>query len=135
MTTAFKGLVVADARITEVVIRDDVALVRLRDWRERAWVLTFGDVTSVEEFGAVNVDLSHIEESIRDPLTDKARQQTDDQFGSGHCFAFVSAWTDEPVLRVVASRVDVAVVGRVRAALDALLGWAASRGHCNVTVR
>ncbi len=108
MTTAFSGLKLSDGRVTEVVIRRGELLVRLQDWRDRALAVTFEDVIGFEGLGAIDADLSHAGESTDDPLIRGACRQADESPEGYHCFSLFSAWTDEPILRIVARRAVIA---------------------------
>jgi hypothetical protein len=70
--------------------------------------VTFEDVVGVEGLGAIGVDLSHPGESTDDPMIQRACRQANESPDGYHCFSLFSAWTDEPILRIVARRFVVA---------------------------
>jgi hypothetical protein len=108
MTTAFRDLRISDGRVTEVVIREGGALVRLRDWQDHLVAVTFDDVIAFEGIGAMDADLSHAQDSTEDPLIRKATGQANESPEGYRCFSLISAWTDEPLLKIVARRAVVA---------------------------
>jgi hypothetical protein len=104
MPTAFNELRVGDGRVTEIVIRRGGVLVHLQDWQERAVAVTFEDVVGFEGLAAIDVDLSHAGESTDDPMIQRACRQANESQEGYRCFCLFSAWTDEPILRIVARR-------------------------------
>lgn len=108
MVTAFRDLRISDGRVTEIVIRVGGVLVRLRDWQDQLVAVTFDDVIAFEGTGAIDVDLSHTEDSTEDPLIQSASGQANESPEGYRCFSLISAWTDEPLLKIVARRAVVA---------------------------
>jgi hypothetical protein len=108
MPTAFSELRVSDGRVTAIVIRRGEVLVHLQDWQERALAVTFEDVVGFEGLAAIDVDLSHAGESTHDPTIQRACREANESPEGYRCFCLFSAWTDEPILRIVARRFVVA---------------------------
>lgn len=108
MTTAFRDLRVSDGRVTEVVIRAGGVLVRLQDWQDHLVAVTFDDVIAFAGLGAIDADLSHVRDSTDDPLIQTACGQANEPPEGYRCFSLISAWTDEPLLKIVARRAVVA---------------------------
>jgi hypothetical protein len=107
MATAFRDLKISDGRVTEVVIRAEGVLVRLRDWQGHLVVVTFDDVIAFEGTGAIDADLSHAQDSTEDPLIQQASSQANESPEGYRCFSLISAWTEEPLLKIVARRAVV----------------------------
>ena len=83
-------------------------MVRLQDWQDYHITVTFNDVIAFEVTGAIDADLSHAQDSLEDPWILKACSHANESPGGYHCFSLISAWTDEPLLRIVARRAVVA---------------------------
>lgn len=111
MIAAFRDLRVSDGHVTEVVIRGGGMIVRLRDWRDHLVAITFDDVIVFEGLGTIHADLSHTRESTDDPLIQTACRQANESPEGYRCYALISAWTNEPLLKIVARQVVVADPG------------------------
>jgi hypothetical protein len=107
-TSAFRDLRISDGEVTEVVIRGGGVVVRLQDWQGHLIAVTFDDVIAFEGIAAIGVDLSHVLESADDPLIQTACRQEGESPEGYFCFSLISAWTDEPLLKIVARRAVVA---------------------------
>lgn len=108
MTVAFRDLRISDARVTEVVVRAGGVLVRLQDWRGHLATMTFDDVIAFVGIGAIDADLSHARDSTEDPLICEAAGQANEGSEGYRRFPPISAWNDEPLLKVVTRRAIVA---------------------------
>lgn len=101
-TSRFRDGNVGDGRITGIVIRGDEALVHLQDGQERAVVLNFAGVVGFEAIGAIGTDLSHAGELPDDPMIPRACHAAGEPADGLHCFTMFSAWSDEPILKIIA---------------------------------
>lgn len=91
-----------DARILEVCARSGGVQVRLKNWRDEIETAVFEDVVGMEAFDWANTDLSHGAERTDDPLLEKSVAIEGEKQDGFRCFAFLSAWNDQPVLKIVA---------------------------------
>ena len=104
----FRDLRVDDGRLIEVVIRPGSVVVNLQDWRGHRVMVTFEDVVAFEGGGGLDTDLSHLADSADDPWILTACARADESPQQCRCYSMISAWTGEPILRVVARRAAVA---------------------------
>jgi hypothetical protein len=102
MTNDFSELRVADGSITKLCVVDGDVQAHLQNWREQRETITFHDVVGLEAFGFLNTALSHVTESANDPLLVRSCSMGGEPANDFRCYAFYSAWADQPVLKVVA---------------------------------
>jgi hypothetical protein len=103
----FKNLKIADGRVIEVqYLRYQLHIICL-NWQERELRLTFDGVVGVEFFDLLDEDLSHISVDQKDTFIQRVHQTSQDETEELLCFSFWSAWSDEPLMRVVANEVAV----------------------------
>ena len=102
MTSTFDEYRFADATITKLVIEDTVARMTVRNWRDEIDVLVFDDVAGIESFSFLNVDLSHGEDLRDDVFLQRCCAAGEEQASEFHCFQLFSAWSESPILKIVA---------------------------------
>lgn len=92
-----------DAAITGVSVSGADLLVAYRDWAEKAWTLRFTDVAGYQWFSPEGRALSHVTVGTDDPFLALACAAADEDGTEGfRVYAFVTAWSDEAILKVVA---------------------------------
>jgi hypothetical protein len=93
----------SDGRIAGIECQQDRLLVRVRDWQGTVYRLSFVDAPGFDAVTLFNEDLSGITVA-KDPAFVQAicSRSGDDPEGQ-ECYAFISAWSDKPILRVVSN--------------------------------
>jgi hypothetical protein len=105
MEQSFTEYRLDDATITMLTMHDADVRLTVRDWKDEIHILVFEDVLGVETMGFLNSDLSHGEELSDDGFLNRCCQIHHEETSSDfHCFAFYSAWSDTPILKIVARR-------------------------------
>ena len=102
MMSGFEDRRLADGSITKLCMENANVRVYLRNWREEVEVLVFNDTIGLEAHGVANASLSHGTETTDDPLLDQSCIVCEDDPKNFRCFSFFSAWTDLPILKIVA---------------------------------
>lgn len=95
-------LKLADGRITKVSIDGSSARVMIQDWREESLILVFHDLVGFEGQAPIHDDLSHGTETKDDPFLEKSCLACEEDPREFRSFLIFSAWTDAPLLKVVA---------------------------------
>ncbi len=104
MEQSFTEYRLDDATITMLTMHDADVRLTVRDWKDQIHILVFEDVLGVETMGFLNSDLSHGEELSDDGFLNRCCQIHEEASSDFHCFAFYSAWSDTPILKIVARR-------------------------------
>ena len=107
MTSTFDEYRFDDATITKLVIEDTVARLTVRNWRDEIDVLVFDDVAGMESLSFINAALSHGEDLKDDEFLQRCCAAGEEQANEFHCFQFFSAWSESPILRIVARSFNV----------------------------
>jgi len=102
MMNGFDERRLADGIITKLSMEDGNVQVSMRNWREENDVLTFNDVIGLEAYGIENDSLSHGTETADDPLVERSCKFCEEDPAGFRCYSFFSAWTDAPILKIVA---------------------------------
>jgi hypothetical protein len=102
MPSDFAGLHLADGTITKLCLGDGDLRIFFCNWREEEQVFLFQEVLGVEAFGATNVDLSHGTVAQQDPFLERSCALAEESPDAFRCFAFFSAWSEDPILKIVA---------------------------------
>ena len=111
MQLSFDDFRIADGVITHISIARGEMDVFFRDWQEKDFELSFGNVIGFDGNNPVQEELSHGKILQDDEFLRRCCVMTGDDPATFHCFAFYSAWTDGPILKVVAERFSVALLG------------------------
>ena len=101
----------ADGEVTAVQSEGNVLRVHLRDWRQRKLTLHFEDVMAYENFGIEGADLSHVACEAGSELRRRTAAAIGEAVEEAKCIAFVTAWSDRPLLRVLARSCEVREAG------------------------
>ncbi|MCP4537141.1 MAG: hypothetical protein GY832_08330 [Chloroflexi bacterium] len=96
-------LQIADGQIVEIHSTREVLVVAFCDWQEQKWQLLFSNVVGIEAFSPEGEDLAGVEIEEDNELTRKAWEVTAEDDSVLRCYIFTSAWSGNPVLRVVAT--------------------------------
>jgi hypothetical protein len=104
MEQSFTDYRLDDATITMLTMHDADVRLTVRDWKDEIHTLVFEDVLGVETMGFLDSDLSHGEELSDDGFLNRCCQIHEESSGEFRCFRFYSAWSDTPILRIVARR-------------------------------
>lgn len=98
----FASLELSDGQVLGVSLSDTELRVLCMDWREAEFTLIFHDVVGIEELGIIGEDLSHGSVDSTDPFIGRACRAAREDAEGFWCFALWSAWSGEPLMRVVA---------------------------------
>jgi hypothetical protein len=102
MMGGFNEQRLADGSITKLCVENTNVRVSMRNWREEEEILVFNDAIGLEAYGIANASLSHGAESTDDPLLGRSCVVCEEDPKDFRCFTFFSAWTDTPILKIVA---------------------------------
>jgi hypothetical protein len=91
-----------DATITKLTVENADLRLFVRNWRDELDVLVFDDVIGVESLSFINSCLSHGNESTDDEFLNRCCSIGNEAPSEFRCFQFYSAWSDTPILRIVA---------------------------------
>lgn len=104
----FATLRLNDAEIIDVTAKREELIVRYRDWQEQKRQIAFSAVAGYQWFSPEGKALSHGVVDDTDPFLRQACEAAEeDSPHDFHLYAFVSAWSDLKILKVVAKRVMV----------------------------
>lgn len=102
----FSKLALNDAEITHVQTEGDALVVTYRDWKEIGHQLRFINVAGYQWFSPEGKSLSHGAVASDDPFIRQACLAADEDGPAGFfAFSFISAWSESPVLKIVAKDV------------------------------
>jgi hypothetical protein len=107
MTSIFNAYRLEDAKITKLVIEDSVARLSVHNWRDEIHILVFHNLAGIECLNFLNVDLSHGEELIEEAFLQRCHALVNERTDKLQCFQFFSAWSESPILKIVASFLTV----------------------------
>jgi hypothetical protein len=102
MNSNFADYRVDDGYIQKLCIVDGNAQVYLLNWREEREIIIFQDVIGLEAYSFTNTSLSHVAEISSDSLLERSTSIEGIQPTEFRCYAFFSAWTNLPILKIVA---------------------------------
>lgn len=92
----------ADATIEKVCVFDGCVRVSVRNWRGEEETIIFKDAIGLAGHGIANAELSHGTETTNDPLMVQCCVACEEDLENFRCFSFFSAWTDAPILKIIA---------------------------------
>lgn len=102
----FDGFRLADAEIESIAVDGDNLRVTYLDWQEQRKGLLFRSVLGYQSFWPEGQALSHGTMEAADPLLDLACRISEEPSSAGYrVFSFVSSWSEEKILRIVAADV------------------------------
>ena len=96
----------SDAVISKLVVGAGRVELHVKDWQEVEHVVVFDDVLLLEDHGVVGKDISHMSSSATDELVNISCERAEEEPGGYRCFSFFGAWSERPVLVVVAATVS-----------------------------
>ena len=100
-------LSLSDAEIINISISDEVVEVEYLDWAEALNKIRFEDVIGFECFSPHRRSLSHlVVEGGADFIAKAVAVSESDSSQVYSAYSFICAWTDLPVLRVVAANIS-----------------------------
>lgn len=82
-------------------------IVVFKDWQEKRWEISFENVIGVESFNVEGEELDGVFEETKSDFIDRSRKLAKEPDAPMKCYAFRSAWNDEPLLRIVATSCEV----------------------------
>ena len=97
----------ADGRITAINGHSGEVRVCCLDWQEKTIILSFNEVIGLTAYSPENVDLSHLSASTEHPAISAALAVAEEDPTNQHCYEFVSAWSGQSVLTIVAQHLDI----------------------------
>ncbi len=92
----------ADGSITKLCMENAKVSVSMRNWREEEEVFVFNDPIGIETYGCINASLSHGTETADDPFLVRSCIVCEDNPKDFRCFSFFSAWSDDPIIKIIA---------------------------------
>jgi len=99
----FKECQLADAEILSVKIFQDSVEVTYKDWKENTEILTFTGAISCLAISPLGESLSHGTVETDDKfLVESCNAADESNYSDFVVFSLVSAWTELPVLKIVA---------------------------------
>ncbi|MEM4725229.1 MAG: hypothetical protein QXP01_09475 [Candidatus Hadarchaeum sp.] len=98
----FATVRVDDARIVKLMLEGATLCLWIRGWQGDKVLIEFTDVIGIEGFEITDVDLGRVHESTTDPLIEKSCSFAGELRDGFNCYSFLSAWNDQPLLKVVA---------------------------------
>jgi hypothetical protein len=101
----FRKLKFADGRLLGLVMNNGSLRIRFVDWQENEHSLIFDDVCGLEMFYTEGEDLSHATVDINNQFIERSSKISKDDVDGLYCFSFYSAWSDDPLVRIVARSV------------------------------
>jgi hypothetical protein len=107
MPTSLNEYRLDDATITKLTVEDAVARMMVRNWQDETHVLVFEDVVGIESMSFINASLSHGEDLANDDFLARCCAVGEEQPTEFRCFGFYSAWSDMPILKIVARSFSV----------------------------
>jgi hypothetical protein len=102
MATSFNRHRLDDATIARLTVEGAVAQLIVHTWQDETQVLIFEDVIGIESMSFINASLSHGEDLANDDFLSRCCAIGEETPTDFHCFVFYSAWSDTPVLKIVA---------------------------------
>ena len=100
-------LSLADATIDSVSLTRGAAIVTCHDWQEKPMRLRFDDPLACEWMSPEDEDLSHLDVKETGDLLSATEAIRQDDSSEYREFVFVSAWTGNAILRIVARSMAV----------------------------
>lgn len=92
----------SDAQVIGLHSRGRSVSVQIQDWQEQTFHLEFSEALAIEAIGVAGEDLSHLSSDGNDPFLHRVCDAMEEEPAGFSCFQFWSAWSDEPVMRIVA---------------------------------
>lgn len=102
MATSFSEYRLDDATITKLTVEAAIVRLKVRNWQEEMHDLVFEDVVGIESMSFINSSLSHGEDLATDDFLNRCCAIAEENPMEFRCFAFYSAWSDLPILKIVA---------------------------------
>lgn len=94
---------VSDNTLKKITSNTDGSVdVYILDWQVKENIIHFNDVSALLSFNSIGCELSHIEESSNDEFKHESQKYTDEDLSEMICFNFISAWTNNAVLKIIA---------------------------------
>lgn len=106
MAIGFTDFRLDDAVITKLTIEGAATRVTVKTWREEQETLVFDDALGIECIAVMNESIHHGVESTDDEFFKRCCAEAKESASEFRCFIFVSAWTNAPILKVVARSFD-----------------------------
>lgn len=103
----FKKLNLADGQVIKFSSLESQFCVDCLDWQGETITLIFDGSVGLELFDIVGEDLSHAEITLDDPFIERSSRIARDNIEGLMCFSLWSAWSNEPIMRIVARSVTV----------------------------
>ena len=97
----------ADGHVLTWSVNTEEVRVHFTNWQEALFTLVFRDVVGIEALSIEGEDLSHGTADSTDPFIERACRVARDDTEGFLCFAFWSAWADEPLMRIVARNFSI----------------------------
>jgi phosphoserine phosphatase len=96
------GIELSDAVISKIVIEAGQVRLHLKDWQEVGHSMVFANVLMIEDYGIVGEDVSHMSCSSSEGVVLEACRRAGEDPSAYQCFSLFGAWSDDPMLRLVA---------------------------------
>jgi hypothetical protein len=100
-------LPVSDGHVQKIIPTPYHLKVIFIDWQEKQWVIEFEELLAFESFCIENKELDSIQIVSGEHYIDRVRKVFEEPDLDATCYAFFPAWTEEPLLRVLAERCQV----------------------------
>jgi hypothetical protein len=100
--SALEKICISDGEIENVKISDDFISVVLRDWKNVLWEIIFDDPIAYEAISAIGESLSELKIESNCGFLEKCKRISGEGVAILFCYSFISAWSEEPVFRVIA---------------------------------
>ena len=100
---------IADGRITEILSRPGIVIIKFMDWQEKKWNIIFDNVLALQCIGYENEDIAEVNNRCSDDFLAQVKKHEgeDEELEGVKCYSFISAWKNEAVLKIVASTTKV----------------------------
>ncbi|UVE45925.1 hypothetical protein KS461_01170 [Pseudomonas chlororaphis] len=89
----------ADGTIQKITSTPRVLVVNFTDWKEQSWTIIFENLIAFQSIGAEGEEISEIIESEKILLENINIEDID---GATKSYSFISAWSSNPALIIVA---------------------------------
>jgi hypothetical protein len=100
----------ADARIEKLAASQDEITLLIELWDGKLLTLRFVGVLAFENTGGLGADLSHLTSGGYAEYLAQCAERENMETTSLKCFAFISAWSDLPALKIVAREMTTIMV-------------------------
>ena len=98
----------ADGSIQGIESSTGSLIVHFLDCKETEWIISFKDVIAFQSIGAENEDLAAVEIVDKDDFLEQVKSaDSEEDLNDMQCALFRSAWSNTPLLKVIASSCEV----------------------------